>query len=214
MEAIQGGAVSVAGFRQKTRNNGFTLLELLIALAITGSVVALIFAGFGAIGRSEQRSHDALDRTVRMMSVQQWLHRKFDTLRGLSKSMAGGYVLFFNGNAAGAMWVAPLPERGVAGGLHVLRLTPFRHENGRVDLTLEALPYDGVLMELDWTRAKREVLLSDVRTLQWFYQGGQSGVWGQSWDSSQSSYPSRIRIEIADAKGAWVPMLFTLPRAR
>ena len=200
--------------RTKRSVYGFTLIELLIALAITGSVVALIFAGFGAIGRSEQRSHDALERTARIMSVQQWLHRKFDTLRGLSKNEGGAYVLFFNGNAAGAMWVAPLPERGSAGGLHVIRLTPFRHENGRTDWMLEALPFDGALMQLDWTHARREILLRDVRALQWFYQNGLSGAWGQSWDSTQPSYPSRIRIEIADSKGAWAPMLFSLTRAR
>lgn len=193
---------------------GFTLLELLIALAITGSVVALIFAGFGAIGRSEQRSHDSMNRSERMLAVQQWLHRKFDTLRGLKKSEEGAYVLFFNGNAAGAVWVAPLPERGVAGGLHVLRLNPLRHENGRVDWALEALPFDGALTQLDWSHARREILLKDIRALQWYYQDGPSGAWSQAWVSSQPSYPSRLRIEIADARGTWPPMLFTLPRAR
>ena len=37
-------------------SRGFTLLELLIALAVTAAVVALMFAGFGTIGRSEERN--------------------------------------------------------------------------------------------------------------------------------------------------------------
>ena len=36
-------------------SQGFTLLELLIALSITTAVVALVFAGFGVIGRTEER---------------------------------------------------------------------------------------------------------------------------------------------------------------
>lgn len=35
-----------------SRQRGFTLLELLIALAVTTAVVGLVFAGFGVIGRS------------------------------------------------------------------------------------------------------------------------------------------------------------------
>jgi hypothetical protein len=68
-----------------------------------------------------------------MLQVGQWLGRKFDTLRLLSHSQGGQFVLFFSGNAAGALWVAPLPERGEAGGLYVLRASPLRHDDGRVE---------------------------------------------------------------------------------
>jgi general secretion pathway protein J len=36
----------------RPQQRGFTLLELLIALAITAAVVTLMFAGFGVIGRT------------------------------------------------------------------------------------------------------------------------------------------------------------------
>ena len=53
------------------RQQGFTLLELLIALAITGLVVALMFAGFGAMGRAEERNQHLMDRTENMLAVGQ-----------------------------------------------------------------------------------------------------------------------------------------------
>lgn len=196
------------------RSRGFSLLELLIALAITGSVVALIFAGFGAIGRSEQRSQVVIERTERILGVNQWLQRKLDTMRPLSRQENGVFVSFFNGNAAGAMWVAPLPERGAGGGLHVLRVGPLRHSDGRIDLVVEALPYDGALAQLDWGRAINETLLRDIRTLQWFYLDGRTGKWSQDWSSSRGVYPTRIRIEIADDRGPWPASILTLLRAR
>lgn len=200
--------------RRAPRQSGFTLIELLIAMAVTVAVVALLFSGYGLVGRMQERSQQLLDRSARMLQASQWLTGKFDTLRLLMRQEGGGFVLFFSGNAAGAMWVAPLPERGTAGGLHVLRATPLRHENGRVDLSIEALPYDGAAMALDWSRALREVLVPDLRTLQWYYQDGATGEWTQQWDASRVSYPARVRLVLADAQGAWPELVFALPRAR
>ena len=196
------------------RQRGFTLLELLIALAITAAVVGLMFAGFGVIGRTEERNQQLLDRTERMLVVSQWLGRKFDTLRLLSRQEGGAFVNFFSGNAAGAMWIAPLPERGDAGGLHVFRIGPFRHESGRTDLVVEVLPYNGTAMALDWPSALRETLLGDVRTLQWHFQDGSTGEWTQQWDAGKAQFPARIRLEVADLRGDWPPLLFALVRAR
>jgi general secretion pathway protein J len=197
-----------------TNSKGFTLLELLIALAVTSAVVALMFAGVGVIGRSEERNHRVIERSERMLVVSQWLGRKFDTLRLLSRRSETGFVNFFSGNAAGLIWVAPLPERGEGGGLYVFRTNPLRHGDGRVDLSVEAVPYDGALMDLDWNRALRETLLADVKTLQWHYQDGQTGQWTQEWDAAKAGYPARIRLEVGDARGDWPPMVFPLVRAR
>ena len=200
--------------QRKRAAQGFTLLELLIALAVTAAVVALMFAGFGTIGRSEERNQRVMERSERMLVVSQWLGRKFDGLRQLSRRDGVVFVSFFSGNAAGAIWVAPLPERGDAGGLHVFRATPLRHDDGSVDLSIEAVPYDGALMALDWGGALRETLLSDVRTLQWFYQDGRTGEWVQQWDTSKAGYPARVRLEIGDERGLWPPLVFPLARAR
>ncbi|MCO4241363.1 prepilin-type N-terminal cleavage/methylation domain-containing protein [Acidovorax facilis] len=211
MEALQ-VCTMTHSFRKTSR--GFTLLELLVALAVTSAVVALVFAGVGVIGRSEERNQRVIERSERMLVVSQWLGRKFDTLRLLSRRDENIFVNFFSGNAAGAIWVAPLPERGDAGGLYVFRMSPLRHADGRVDLSVEAVPYDGALMALDWGKALRETLLSDVRTLQWHYQDGLTGQWTQQWDSAKAQYPARIRVEIADARGDWPPLVFPLARAR
>lgn len=196
------------------RAGGFTLLELLIALAVTAAVVALMFAGFGVLGRSEERNQRGMDRTERMLVVTQWLGRKFDGLRLLSRRDENSFVNFFTGNAAGVVWVAPLPERGDAGGLYVFRMGPLRLENGRIDLSVEAVPYTGSLMALDWSAALRETLLPDVKTLQWYYQDGRTTEWTQQWDSTKSSFPSRVRVEIADERGVWPSLVFPLARAR
>lgn len=196
------------------RARGFTLLELLIALAVTALVVALVFSGLGLIGRSEERNQQAIDRAERMLLVGQWLGRKFDGLRPLSMVHGSTVTAFFSGTAAGALWVAPLPERGEDGGLHVFRLGPLRHPDGQVDLLVEVLPFDGAAMALDWSRAPRQVLLAGVRTLQWHYQDGATGEWLQEWDGARRRYPARVRIDLGDECGDWPALVFALPEAR
>ena len=193
---------------------GFTLLELLIALSVTGLVIALVFSAFGMIGRSEDRNQATIERAEHMLVVSQWLARKFDGLRPLSRVDGTTIQPFFAGTEAGAMWVAPLPERGEAGGLHVFRLGPLRHPGGSVDLLVEALPFNGGAMALDWGSALRQTLLSDVRSLQWYYQDGQSGEWGRAWGAERGGYPARVRVVIGDAKGDWPALVFALPGAR
>lgn len=200
--------------RGQAAARGFTLLELLIGLAVTALVVGLLFTGFGTIGRSEERNQAVIDRADRMLLVSQWLGRKFDSLRPLVQVADGRLLPFFSGSAAGVLWVAPLPERGEAGGLHVLRLGPLRHPGGAVDLTVEALPFSGAAMTLDWSQAIRQTLMTDVQSLQWAYQDGATGQWLPEWGEGQGAYPARVRVQLGDERGDWPPLVFALPGAR
>lgn len=199
--------------RAPTSSRGFTLLELLIGLAVTALVVGLVFSGFGMIGRSEERNQAWIDRAERMLLVSQWLGRKFDGLRPLTRIENGKLSYFFSGTEAGALWIAPLPERGEGGGLHVLRLGPLRHPGGAVDLSVEALPFGGANMSLDWNTAIRQTLLTNVRSLRWSYQD-PSGQWVNEWGRNRAGYPARVRIQIGDDRGDWPPLVFALPGAR
>lgn len=198
----------------KSTERGFSLLELLVALAVTASVVTLLFAGFGVIGRLEEKSAARAERSHRMLMVSQWLQKKFDALRILSRQDGQVLTLFFNGNAAGVMWVAPFPERGNSGGLHVMRLGPKRFAVGHTDLQFEAVHYDGALAQLNWGDAVSEALLKNVTKLQWYYWDGAANAWSQQWGAERGYFPSRLRVEISDEDGDWPPLYFSLPRAR
>jgi general secretion pathway protein J len=193
---------------------GFTLLELLIALAITAAALALVFATFATLGRTEQRVQRELARTQHIRAAYDFLQRKIEGMRLLSRGEGRETVLFFEGNAAGALWVAPLSERGAAGGLYVIRLALDRQQGGRIDWVVEALPYDGMATQLDWSTAIRSTIATHLRTLQWFYQDGRTGQWRQDWPASSGQYPSRIGIAVADEEGPWPPIIVSLPRAR
>ncbi|MCK9516528.1 MAG: prepilin-type N-terminal cleavage/methylation domain-containing protein [Ottowia sp.] len=200
--------------RAPARPRGFTLLELLIALAVTALVVALLFSGYAMIGRAEDRNQQQIDRGENMLLVSGWLQRKLESLRPLAQVDESGVHTFFSGNAAGALWLAPLPELGAGGGLSVLRVGPERHADGSVDLVVQALPYNGARMTLDWAAAVSAPLMTDVRSLQWSYQDGASGQWRPEWPGTGDQYPVRVRIQLGDAQGDWPALVVALPGAR
>lgn len=189
---------------------GATLLELLLALTIMAMVVGLAYATYGVIGRTQQRSLADLQRAERIVAVQRWLGQRIEGIFQGSRLEAGTPQLFFAGNAAGALWLAP----SGSGRLEVVRVALRRHPDGRIDWVAQRLPYAGPEGPLDWTAAPEAMLVPDVRTLQWHYLDGQTGQWRQEWPASGSFYPARIRIEVADGRGPWPPLQFALPRAR
>lgn len=200
--------------RRQRGQRGFTLVELLIALMVTAAVAGLVFASFGLVGRVQERSQGVLDRTQRMLLVSQWLTSRLESMRQLSSINGGAPTIFFSGNAAGALWIAPQSNPVDGGGLNVFRATPLRHDDGQTDLSIEMLPYDGAGTLLDWRLARRDILLRNAKTLQWYYQDGETQQWVQQWDATRKRYPARIRIELADQSGDWPPLVVALAGAR
>ena len=195
------------------RSAGFTLVELLIALALTALVLAAAFAAFGLIGRSTDTATLLRDRSERMMLVERFLRSKLEGMRQLKRLDNGRPVVFFSGNAAGLLWIAPLPERPVGGGLHLLRLGPDRHPDGRTDWVLEILPYQGFDTPLEWAAAERIVLLENLSTLRWQYFDGRTGQWLDEW-ADPAFYPARLRLFLGAEGQEWPVLVFALDHVR
>lgn len=212
LEAIAGAGILIRLRRGGQR--GFTLVELLVALLVTAAVASLVFASFGLVGRAQEKSQGVLDRAERMLLVSQWLTHKLESMRQLSRIDGANTTIFFSGNAAGALWIAPPPSGSAGGGLFVFRATPRRHDDGQTDLVVEMLPYGGPRTPLDWQQAHSDVLLRNAKTLQWYYQDGQSLQWTQQWDPAARRYPVRIRVELADQSGEWPALVVALAGAR
>ena len=197
----------------RPRSAGFTLVELLIALALTALVLAAAFAAFGLIGRSTDTATLLRDRSERMMLVERFLRDKLEGMRQVKRFDNGRPVVFFSGNSAGLLWVAPLPERPVGGGLHVLRLGPERHPDGRTDWVLEILPFQGAYTTFDWPAAERIVLLENLSTLRWQYFDNRTGQWLDEW-TDPAFNPGRLRHFLGAQGQEWPVLVFALDHVR
>lgn len=132
---------------------GFTLVELLIALVLTGLIMTLLFAGL----RLTSRAWDSADQRQQVVSEQYQLQRLLRRLLGAARSErvrveARGIRIAFHGEPEQLIFVAPRHAADSGGGLLWYRLR-LRADTDSTPaaLVLDTLPFDRE-RTLDWRR--------------------------------------------------------------
>jgi prepilin-type N-terminal cleavage/methylation domain-containing protein len=186
-----------------------TLIELLVALTITGLVLGAGYAAFAAIADRKQIIEESTDEAVRAASVRatltDWLagarldiqssQEVFRGLDGVSDELPDDQLTFLTAART------PLGERETVVGLFIDRD--------------EATPERGLVAELSDRRrsaVRRLELLPAASSLDLHYLSGMLGNrrWLPSWISS-SVMPVGIQATVGAAPPDTLPPLFRLP---
>jgi general secretion pathway protein J len=233
---------SIQGQGSATRSSGFTLVELIIALAMIGLIALLLFSGLRLGTRSWERVEALAERTAEPRIARDFLARALEQIRPVQVTFDAERVLVFSGNEQNLEFVAPLSEHVGTPGLYVLRLSLVEGEKDRLVLTrwllqpdvLDGLgdipewePFDGQasradagLLDEDEDRAAgafgRTLLIEDVAELDIGYfgiaQGEQEEEWHREW-LGESRLPSAVRIHLTTKEQTWPDMLIRLPES-
>lgn len=226
--------------RRSPRRLGFTLVELLIALAMVGLITLLLFSAL----RIGSRAWDAVDlvaeRIGALRLARDFLQMALTQARATTLIYDGAPVSVFAGDAERLELVTPLAERVGVPGLYILRLTLEDVGDGR-DLILtrwlihpevlegtdeippwEPLKEDGgspsSSVPLDQDAAAgaygRTRLLEAVDAFEIRYFGTLEGEaepdWWEEW-LDQSALPSLVRIRLTTVNQSWPDLIVALP---
>lgn len=137
----------------RTEQGGFTLVELLIALVLTGLIMSLLFASL----RISSRAWDSADRRQQAVTEQYQLQMLLRRLLGGAESRRvrvtdGGVEVAFRGEDDQVIFVAPRYASSSGGGLLWYRLRLSEATSARPQaLVLDTLPFDDE-REVDWER--------------------------------------------------------------
>jgi general secretion pathway protein J len=135
-------------------NRGFTLIELIIALALVALITVLLFSGLRLGSRTWEGVDRVSERNAELRSARGFLDRALLQARDLVLRYDEENRQIFAGNAESLEFVAPLSEHVGVPGLYVLRLgLEGRGEDIRLVLTRWLLHPD--------------VLAGDSRTPEW-----------------------------------------------
>jgi general secretion pathway protein J len=193
---------------------GFTLLELLIGVAVLGLLMGMLFGGLRLASHQVEWRTARLDRGSRVSLVQAFVRRSLADARPLEiagprAGVAGPAVaLAFDGTAEELEFVGPAPESAGSGGLELIGLGLVRHGAGGA-LSLRVRAYDAGAGGA--TAPLRETLvLEGVRQAQFAYFGVTAGEreprWHESW--RQLPYlPALVRLTLTLSGGEKVPDL-------
>jgi general secretion pathway protein J len=225
----------------KAIQRGFTLLELLISLALIGLMVVLLFGALRFGGKAWDLSESRLERDTAISLLWQYLADRFSEARGISAHVQseGRSYFLFQGEPEAVEFLTPMPAHLGSGGLYIIRLQKARVD-GKNKLLLRRWIYHpevftGKAALPEWRplnasgpyrrgeekpelRAwySESVLVDDLEEVRFAYFGLQeptdeTAQWSDTWEEEKRRLPRLVRLRVADAKGKWPEMLFQLP---
>jgi general secretion pathway protein J len=193
-------------------HRGFTLIEMVVALAIVALIAVVLFEGL----RFGQRAHEkVIDRggaSWQVFASQRLIRSLLESAyprEPTASETAPTYGLEGDPEKVSLLAAAPLAAGGV--GLQRYDIEPRRNQRGMTDVIVR---WRSDLATAE--HAAEEVLIEDVVAVRWRYQGEDSAVessWLDHWHARQQ-LPRLVRLQIrfaANDPRRW-PELVITPR--
>lgn len=197
-------------------SDGFTLVELLVALALVGLIAVMNFGSIQFGARVWERGEASSKATTELQVVQDLLRRQLASAAAATLSAAGdGPETLFEGTSTVVTFVAPHPARFAGGGLYRQRLY-LDDMPGQRGLRLAWQPYEpDAPQDSPFVAGDSALLLPDLRELTFDYfddnrRGGFAG-WRDDW--AQDRLPAQIRIRGTfeeNNRRPWLPLVIRL----
>lgn len=201
------------------RNEGFTLIEVLIAMTLLGVMVVLLFGSLRIAGQSWNTGESKMAAVNQKAVVYQFFKRHITAIRPLPMLNADPNESFdtvqaFQGFPQSLRFVAGLPASSARKGLQVFTIA-LDPENHSV-LWVALAPYR--LTDNDRQPDRPEILLQNIAEIRFAYFGRIEELaeprWQEEWSVAER-LPSLIKISIALQDGSyWPDMVFPLKITR
>lgn len=197
-----------------TRLKGFTLLELLIGLALLGFVLVLLFSGF----RLASDSWDAVDsrssRTTDDQIARAFVRRVISQLQPMRWKRALDQPLAFIGEPDRLSAIVPVSGQAGHGGLKVIELLADSAggAHGSTNLVLRQAPlrYDSASFADGLAEVEAHKILGGVGNLRFSYFGpprkGEPPQWFDSWPNRED-LPQLVRVNLDSGSAGWSDVL-------
>lgn len=204
---------------------GFTLVEVLIALALLSLLMLVLSGALRAMGqveeRVDQRVEAADDYRLATQLLGDVLGRVSARRHAVLQAGSAAQAPFFEATPGALAWVGIMPARYGLGGRHYLRLALEAGE-GSSQLVLRYAPWTGAATFSAWAQAQRLVLAAPATALTLSYLEPASGQWSALWPPPgmpasalpASLLPAAVAIQVEGPEPAWPPLVIALVPTR
>lgn len=192
-------------------NRGFTLVEMVVAMALLSLVMLVLGSSIRSMGASAERV-ESRTASIDEMRVATAFLRDIVGRTSAQRLEAPATGLMFAGAAGGMSWVGVMPARFGASGRHFFRLAVEQDSDGKPGLVLRFIPWRWEQKALpDWAKAESRVLVRDVDAASFSFEGaGVVDGWLNAWPAEEMKLPKRLRLLLSAAGSEWPPIVLAI----
>ncbi|THU01040.1 prepilin-type N-terminal cleavage/methylation domain-containing protein [Lampropedia puyangensis] len=184
-----------------TQHSGFTLLEMLVAVALLSLVMLGLASSFFSLGQTETRIDARLDQSSQLRASMNFLDQTLGRVSarrrtGLQNTNESRF--WFEGTGQTVQWVGIMPPRYGAGGRYFFML-----QLEGSDLVLRFTPWNGAPQFPSPSGMDARTLQQDVTQFSIQYRGEEQDSidWTDVWTFTEQM-PSHIMLNIVTAQMA------------
>lgn len=186
---------------------GFTLVEVIIALALTALILVTLTAALFGLSQSFATATTRAERENTIIQVSRALRQQLEQTLVIDIRRDVHPHPSLTGGPQELEWFAYMPESSPVAGLHIWRLEMIPTQGGLNRLSLTLTPWAEQRIPLP--SYPPHTLIDGVTQFAIAYQEAKSGAWTDHWDASE--LPLRLRLELTtDSLGQWPPIIVRL----
>lgn len=194
------------------RHRGFTLVEILVAMALLSVVMLALGSALRSIAQTEERIDQRLERADEMRIAVAFVRSTLERVsaRKVVPPPPAREGVLFEAGANSVSWVGVMPARHGAGGRCFFRLS-VETTGSESALVIRFVPWADAAQFPDWSRAESRVLVRGVTRASFQFQDELASrpTWSPDW-TARDRLPDKLLLEIDTDAGAWPPLAFPM----
>lgn len=195
--------------------DGFTLVELLVAITLVGLMTVVLFGGLRFGTRASNAVAARTDRVAEIATIYDFMQSELTDARALASSGDTATALpNFDGEPDSLSFIAVPPPYLAIGGFHLLHVALEGNQPPR-RLTVTWQPVPRGALSAPATTLQPSVVLEKIRSVEFGYFGvfdqNRPPEWQNRW-SDRTALPLLVRLRIVWADGSRAPDLVVAPR--